>query len=141
MTASRSVGLKHGERTEHHNPVMNKTETAYWFQPSELAPGFWVPAEDWARVLGEYHDNATKTAAPIPVDQPNEPEPLAHVERMQTEAFELKARIAGLAKFQRGDAYANLTALQQQLMQAQHGVMLAYLQILSTRINNELDLL
>lgn len=132
---------KHGDRQQHTDPVKMKTETAYWFQPSELAHGFWVPAEDWARVLGEHHDNAANVVKLIPVDQPNEPEPLAHVERMQTEAFELKTRIAGLAKFQRGDAYANLTALQQQLMQAQHGVMLAYLQILSTRINNELDLL
>lgn len=132
---------KHGDRQQHTDHVSMKTETAYWFQPDAQLPGFWVSDVDWSKKLGEYHDNAANVVKLIPVDQPKEPEPLAHVERMQLEAFELKTSIAGLAKFQRGDDYENLTALQQQLMQAQHGVMLAYLQILSTRINNELDLL
>lgn len=67
--------------------------------------------------------------------------PMAHVDRMQREAAELKDNIDKLNSFVGSEGSSFLQPLQRQLLQAQSAAMFVYLQILSTRINNELDLL
>lgn len=67
--------------------------------------------------------------------------PMAHVDRMQHEAEQLKVKMEAINGFLESDKSAHLKPLQRQLLQIQYAAMFAYLQALSTRINNELDLL